>query len=77
MEKKSKPPSSTPKADPDFDPRRLSSVAFEVVIFNVVVIWGGYKLDQYLANKIPWVIIVAVLFSVAGTIYYLFKKLNP
>ena len=63
-------------ADPEFDPRKFSGIAFEIATFNLVVIWSGYKLDQWLANKIPWMIIVAVLLSVTGTIYYLFKKLN-
>ncbi|MEM9325699.1 MAG: AtpZ/AtpI family protein [Bacteroidota bacterium] len=68
--------SSKHKADPPNGYLRFTGVAFELVIFNLVVVWGGYKLDQYTGTKVPWFIIVSVFLSVAGTIFYLFKRLD-
>jgi len=47
-----------------------------VAAYNLIVVWGGYKLDQYFETKVPWFIIAAVFLSVAGTIFYLFKRLG-
>ncbi len=77
MERKTKPqPSSKPKADNDNSYLKFTGVAFELVVYNLVVVWGGYRLDLYFENEVPWFIILAVLLSVAGTILYLFKRLG-
>jgi F0F1-type ATP synthase assembly protein I len=55
---------------------RLSGIAFEIVAFNLIVIWGGYELDQYFDFRIPWMIITALLLAITGTIYFIFNRLN-
>ena len=65
------------KPNPEQKPYlKYSGVAFEVVAFNLLVIWGGYELDEYLENEVPWSIITASLLAVTGTIYHLLKRLN-
>ena len=51
-------------------------VAFEVVAFNLICIWGGYKLSERFSPNSYWILFLSVFFAMAGTIYYLLKRLN-
>lgn len=51
------------------------SVAIEVVLLNLIFIWGGIKLDELL-DWSPAMLIVGVIFATSATIYYLLVKLN-
>ncbi|MFZ9044473.1 MAG: AtpZ/AtpI family protein [Cyclobacteriaceae bacterium] len=64
------------RPNPDKDWLKYSGIAFEMAAFNLLVIWGGYKLDKMLENHIPWFLILALLLCVVGTLYFTFKKLN-
>lgn len=50
------------------------SVTYEVLSLNLIIIGGGYYLDNYVGFKIPWILIASIPLSVAATIYYLLKK---
>ncbi|MFT6866500.1 MAG: F0F1-type ATP synthase assembly protein I [Cyclobacteriaceae bacterium] len=50
------------------------SVTFELLSLNLIIIGGGYYLNDYLNLKIPWILIFSILLSVVATIYYLLKK---
>ena len=77
MENRQKPnPYSKPKARDQKSYLKYSGIAFEVVAFNLLVVWGGHALDNAMANEIPWMVILAVLVAVAGTIFYLLKRLG-
>jgi len=55
---------------------KYSGIAFEIVAFNLLLIWGGYKLDKIMENKIPWMIILGLILSIIGTLYFIFKRLD-
>lgn len=67
-------PKSNPKGTNDI--LRYSGIAFEVSIFNVVCIWGGFKLSQIYSPSTHWILLVCTILASGGTIYYLFKRLN-
>ncbi|MCP4460042.1 MAG: AtpZ/AtpI family protein [Cytophagales bacterium] len=54
---------------------KFYGLAFELVIFSIVVIWGGYALDQHL-NTEPLLILVGTVIAVAGTIKLLLVRLK-
>ena len=69
---------SSKSNNPDKDSKpymKFYGLAFELVIFNIVVIWGGYELDQYL-NTEPLFILIGTVLAVAGTIKLLLNKLK-
>ncbi|MBV6643887.1 MAG: AtpZ/AtpI family protein [Cyclobacteriaceae bacterium] len=77
MESKKKPQLSSkpsPKSGPDY--LKHSGIAFELVAYNLLMVWAGYKLDEYFEFEIPWMIILGALLAVVGTIYYLIKRLS-
>ena len=54
---------------------KFYGLAFELVVFNIVVIWGGYALDQYLGSE-PVLILIGTVIAVAGTIKILLYRLK-
>ena len=75
MERNKKPkPSSKPKAEQNF--LKYTSLAFEILTLNLLIFWGGYKLDHHLANEFPWFIVTAVFVSLGATIFYLLRRVQ-
>ena len=54
---------------------KFYGTAFEITIYNLLCIWGGYLLNDLYSPKSHWILIVSVFFSITGTIYFLFIKL--
>ncbi|MFY0687706.1 MAG: hypothetical protein JXQ90_11105 [Cyclobacteriaceae bacterium] len=48
----------------------------ELAIYNLLVVYGGHRIDLWLQLNTPWFIILAVLLSVVGTVFYLLKRLS-
>ncbi|MBV6639306.1 MAG: AtpZ/AtpI family protein [Cyclobacteriaceae bacterium] len=67
--------SSRPNPDRDNAYAKFSGLAIEVASFNLLCIWGGYKLSQLYSPKSHWILILSVFLGMAGTIWYLFKRL--
>ncbi len=76
QEENQQSPSSKPSPKGGNDIMRYSGIALEVSIFNVVCIWGGFKLSQMYSPSTHWILLVCTVLASAGTIYYLFKRLN-
>lgn len=53
---------------------KYSGLAFELLAYNLVMVWGGYELDRALDTSVPWFVILGTFLAAAGTIYYLIKK---
>jgi hypothetical protein len=68
-------PSSEPSPKGNSNPFRFYGVVFELVIFNIVLIVGGYYLDLHLSSS-PVFILVGTFLAVAGTIWLLIKRLQ-
>lgn len=66
--------SSKPKSKEDKGDAKIYSVTFEVLALNLIIIGGGYYLDEKINSTIPWVLILSVFLSIPATIYYLLKK---
>ena len=69
-------PSSKPNHKDKNDIMRYSGIALEVSIFNVVCIWGGFKLSEAYSPNSHWILLVSTVLASGGTIYYLYKRLN-
>ena len=54
---------------------RYSSMAFQMFGIIGIGVFGGYKLDQWLAFKFPVFTLIFSLLSVAGAIYLVIKDL--
>ena len=67
--------SSKPNPDKSNSFAKYSGLAFEVAAFNLICIWGGYELSLRFSPKTYWILISAILLAVAGTIWYLLKRL--
>ena len=52
---------------------KYSSLGFQMVAIILIGVFGGLKLDKYLAWKIPIFTVVFSLLSVALAIYYAIK----
>ncbi len=52
---------------------KYSSLGFQMVVIILIGVFGGLKLDKYLAWKIPVFTVVFSLLSVALAIYYAIK----
>ena len=76
MKEEKKHPSSKPSHNGTNDIMKYSGIALEVSIFNVVCIWGGFKISELYSPDTHWILLVSTLLASAGTIYYLFKRLN-
>lgn len=54
---------------------RFYSLAFELVIMNLILIFGGYLLDDFLRSS-PIFILLGTFLAMAGTIWLLLKALK-
>jgi len=54
---------------------RYSGLAFELLGILVVGIGGGYGLDVFLGNDIPFLTLIFSLLSLVAVIFYLWKRL--
>ncbi|XOV92731.1 MAG: AtpZ/AtpI family protein [Bacteroidota bacterium] len=77
MAKKQQQESHSSKPNPERDNAyaKFSGLAIEIAAFNLLCIWGGYKLNQLYSPKSQWILILSVFLGMAGTIWYLFKRL--
>ena len=71
--KHSKPEYQANQEDKSF--MRYYALAFELVVLNLVLIVGGYYLDDYLSSS-PVAILIATFLSMTGTIWLLLKSLK-
>jgi F0F1-type ATP synthase assembly protein I len=65
-------------SDPEKDPKsylKFYGLAFELVILNVVAIWGGYELDQYFSTQ-PVIVLLGTAVAIAATIKLLLSRLQ-
>ncbi|MEQ9299249.1 MAG: AtpZ/AtpI family protein [Cyclobacteriaceae bacterium] len=69
-----KHPSSKPNPKPDHTYARLSGITFELLALNLIIIGGGYYLNEFVGSKFPWILLLSTFLSVAATIFYLLKK---
>ena len=72
----SKRPSSKPNRKPENTYARLSGITFELLALNLIIIGGGYYINEYIGAKFPWPLLLSTFLSVAATIFYLLKKFN-
>ncbi len=64
-----------PKKSTLFHFARYSGLAFEMLGIIALGSWGGYKLDEYLANEFPiWTVVLSLL-SVFASLYLVLKDL--
>ena len=75
MARNHKDHSSKPNPDQGSAYAKFSGLAIEVAVFNLLCIWGGYELNALYSPKTYWILIASILLGVAGTIWYLFKRL--
>jgi hypothetical protein len=54
---------------------QYSGLAFQMLGTILVFTYGGYKLDQYLQNKIPVWTLVLSLTSIAASLYMFIRNL--
>lgn len=54
---------------------RHYALVFELIVLNLVLIMGGYYLDDYLSSS-PVIILMATFLAMAGTIWLLLKSLK-
>jgi len=50
-------------------------LAFELALMNILLIFGGYQLDQYLKST-PAFVLIGTFLAIAGTIVLLLKFLK-
>ncbi len=74
MKEEKTEPSSKHNPEENNTYSKVSSITFELLSLNLIIIGGGYYLNDYLELKIPWILIASILLSVVATIYYLLKK---
>lgn len=67
--------SSKPSPDDKNVYAKYYGLALEMAAFNLLCIWGGYKLSQLYSPKSHWILILSVFLGTAGTIWYLIKRL--
>ncbi|WP_425389992.1 AtpZ/AtpI family protein [Ekhidna sp.] len=51
---------------------RFYGLAFELVVMNLILILGGFYLDEFIGSS-PVFILIGVFLSLAGTIWLLLK----
>ena len=76
MQEKNQDHFSKPNPKPENKLLRFSGIAFEVSVFNIVCIWGGYELSVRFTPQYHALLIISVFLATAGTIYYLYKQMN-
>lgn len=67
-------PSSKPNLEDKQNYPKAISVTYELLSLNLLIICGGYYLNEFAGTKVPWILIASIFLSVAATIYYLLKK---
>ncbi|MEQ9285281.1 MAG: AtpZ/AtpI family protein [Cyclobacteriaceae bacterium] len=54
---------------------RYSGIAFEMLAFIIIGVWGGYKLDAYFETEFPVFLLVLSLLSCIGAILNVIRRL--
>lgn len=54
---------------------KLYGLVFELIVMNLILIIGGYYLDEYLSSS-PVIILITTFLAMAGTIWLLLKSLK-
>ena len=73
--------SSHKRSKPDKNPNgdksymKLYGLVFELIVMNLILIIGGYYLDDYLSSS-PVIILITTFLAMAGTIWLLLKSLK-
>ncbi|MDQ3392532.1 MAG: AtpZ/AtpI family protein [Bacteroidota bacterium] len=68
------PEENKDKKDPLNDYLKYSGIAFQMVAFIGICVWGGIKLDQQLDTN-PLFIIILSFIGIFGSIYTLYRSL--
>ncbi|WP_262501930.1 AtpZ/AtpI family protein [Reichenbachiella agariperforans] len=68
-------PSEKRSKTPGYNYLRYSGLAFQMLAFILLGVWGGYKLDEWLEMEYPVFTIVLSLFGVIGSLVNLIKNL--
>lgn len=55
---------------------QYSNLAFQILIFLGLAIWGGIELDQYLGLQFPWFTIGFMLLGLTGVFWKLYSIVN-
>ncbi|UXP33765.1 AtpZ/AtpI family protein [Reichenbachiella agarivorans] len=58
-----------------FNYLKFSGLAFEMLAFILLGVWGGYKLDEVFSMEYPVFTAVLSLVGVVSSLIYLIKKL--
>jgi len=59
----------------EFNYLTYSGLAFEMLAFILLGVWGGYKLDIHFETSKPWFLIGLSLFGVTASLVNLIRKL--
>ena len=62
-----------PKDDKSY--MKLYGLVLELIVMNLILIIGGYYLDEYLSSS-PVIILISTFLAMAGTIWLLLKSLK-
>ena len=71
-----KKPLENQKLKPPNGYLRFSGLAFQIVFSIGLFLWAGYKLDEYLENKLPVLTIIFSMLGLGGALFKLYKSLN-
>ncbi|MGL1888247.1 MAG: AtpZ/AtpI family protein [Reichenbachiella sp.] len=63
------------KAPKPYNYLRFSGLAFEMLAFILLGVWGGHKLDELMETEHPWFMIVCSLSGVTASLVNLIRKL--
>lgn len=55
---------------------KVSGLALEMAVFNLICIWMGYELSERFSPKSHWILLCFAGLSAIGTFYFLFKKIS-
>jgi apolipoprotein N-acyltransferase len=68
------PSSKTPNPDTKTSLGNFAGLSFQLFIFNLALFWLGNFIDEKLKNQWPIFLVIAILLSVFGSLWYLIKK---
>ncbi|WP_404818028.1 AtpZ/AtpI family protein [Reichenbachiella ulvae] len=68
-------PSEKPNKKPAYNYLRYSGLAFEMLAFILLGVWGGIKIDEWLELKYPIFTIFLSMGGVTSSLIYLIRKL--
>lgn len=72
-----KPPKpNSPNKRPDSGFLRFSGMAFTMAAAIGLCVFGGYKLDAWLHNEVPWGIVLGAIIGVSTGMYMVIKDLT-